>query len=379
MKRMFTLLCMALASSLGLAAQITIDNSIFPEEGDTLQSYLDLDAMGIDLLTPGENLYWDFSMLNADSEQDVHFRSAAEGMASADFPDADLVIELNNGESERYFKITQDYVAEVGFAGLDPVLRQVMVSTVYLSDYRIQIAPLDYGQTFEDSTVLRAQFLYDSLPKEIRDQLGAIRPDSIRVDVKIKRQDEVDAWGRAEIPGGIYDVLRNKSHELRTTTVWAFISFVGWANVTETIKQLIDDPTLLDPVELDFYSYLTTDFKEPVAVVTVDSNGTPQQVQYKRLEATNVQDPFRMASIKLTPNPTYGKAKLYYSGLPKGEYQLVIHDILGNELNREALDLSDNGIEKFDFSYLNRGTYLYSVKTRKGETVTTKRLVLIRP
>lgn len=380
MKKALTLFILAFTISLSMAAQITITSDVFPAEGDTSLNYVDVDGSDLDLLSPGGNLFWDFTSLTPDSELNVFFLAAAEGDAGIDFPDADLVAIIQDAETERYLKIEADHVAEVGFAGLDPILRQLKLSTLYESDYTIQIAPLGYGDTFKDSTVLQSKFLFDSLPEEIKSQLGAFRPDSIRVDVSVHRTDEVDAWGKVSIPGGTYDVLRNKSIEIRNTSVFAYTSFLGWANVTNNIRTLLTDPSVLDPIELTIYSYLSNDFKEPVAAVTLDTNGMADQVQYKNLGgASSTDDQWAYASVKLTPNPTYGKVKLLYSGLPRGSYNLVIHDILGNVLMTESLELDENGVEKMDFSQLSKGTYLYSLRSEKGETITTKRLVLIRP
>lgn len=379
MKKIMTLLTLIVATYSGIAAQITVTNSVFPAEGDTLRVYYDSDISSIDLLSPGENLFWNFSSFNTDTEQDVVFLAASEGSAASDFPDADLVALFDDIGSERYLNVTSDYVAEVGFAGLDPILRMLRLSTIYDEEYIIQKAPLNYGDVHRDTALLRSKFLFDSLPQEIKDQLGAFRADSIRVDVAVTRNDEVDAWGQVEIPGGIYNVLRNRSVEMRNTSVFAYTSFFGWANVTQTIQGLLDDPSVLEPVELTIYTFLSNNSKEPIAAVTLDSLGMPGQVQFKRTDVTSTSDQWRYASVKMTPNPTYGKVKLYYSGLTRGEYELVIHDILGKILKRIRLTLDENGIEKMDHSDLSKGTYLYSLKTDKGETITTKRLVVIRP
>lgn len=379
MKKIFTFLALILVISTSLAGQITIENTTFPAEGDTLYSSLDNDGSDLNLLSAGANLFWDFSSLTPDEDLNLIFDDASEGTASTEFPDADLVAFVVDAGSERYLKVDGSQVAEVGFAGLDPILREVSITTVYQMDYVIQTAPLNYGDVQAASTLLRSQFLFDSLPESIKQSLGGFRADSIRVDIDVARADTVDAWGQVKIPGGTFDVLRNKSTEIRNTSVWAYTGFFGWANVTSTIKDRLPDPSVLEPIELEVYTFLNNDSKEPIAAVTLDTNRTPAQVQFKTVVSTSSRDQWEFSSVKITPNPTYGRAKLYYSGLPEGDYALVIHDILGNELMTIDLELQSNGYVKQDFSGLSKGTYLYSLKSSSGDVITTKRLVIITP
>lgn len=363
-----------------LNAQITIDNSTFPAAGDTLYNSLDMDGSDLDLKSPGADVQWDFSSLTADSELNVIFKVASEGQSAADFPEADLVGIIPSAENERYVKVSASEVAEIGFAGLDPILRQLRLSTVYKSDYVIQVAPLNFMDMATYTSDLESKFIFDSLPQEIKDQLGAFRPDSFRVDIAVERTDEVDAWGSLKTPSGTFDVLRNKSIETRTTKVFAYTTIFGWADVTAQIKTILTDASVLDPIVSTVYTFLSNKHKEPIAAVTLDTNDVPAQVQFMgKTTVSTRDDQYQYASVKLSPNPTYGRTKMYFSGLKQGDYRLVVHDILGNELWSNDLTLSENGMVKEDFSFLKKGTYLYSLIDSKGVNVTTKRLIVLRP
>lgn len=370
---------LAFLMALCVSAQITITNAIFPNEGDTLYNSLDQDGSDLDLKSPGADVSWDFSSLQPDAEQNVVFKAAAEGRFASDFPSADLVAVVESAGTERYLRVDANLVAEVGFAGLDPVLRELTLSTIYKNEYVIQETPLNYLDMASYSTELESKFIYDSLPQSIKDILGAFRPDSFRVDIEVERTDEADAWGQLTTPSGTFDVLRNKSIELRTTQVFAYTGLFGWQNVTQQIKSILPDASVLEPIESTIYTYLSNDHKEPIAAVTLDSNSMPALVQYMNKTTVSNRDQYDYSTVKISPNPTYGKTKMYYSGLPIGEYVLVIHDILGNELWSKELRLSEQGTVKEDFSFLKKGTYLYSLGDRHGETITTKRLVVLQP
>ena len=375
-----TLLAFLVTMGLTMSAQITIDNSIFPAEGDTLENSVDLDGSDLDLKSAGADIRWDFRSLSADEEVDVVILDAVEGRSYAAFPDADLVAQVSNASAERYLKVSSSQVDEVGFAGIDPVLQQIFLSTQYSMDYTIQVAPLNYEDMGSYSTKMTSQFPYDSLPQDIKDILGAFRPDSFRVEIAVERTDHADAWGKLTIPGGEYEVLRNHSVETRTTSVFAYTTIFGWADVTSQIGQILPDPSVLEPIENNIYTFLSNGSKEPIAAVTVDENDVPEQVTFKRGMSVGTRtDKWQYANVKLSPNPTYGKTSLYYTGLPAGTYKLVIFDILGNEIWSDDMMLNENGVVKQDFGFLGKGTYLYSLKDENEENVTTKRLVLIRP
>jgi hypothetical protein len=380
MKSAMTLLGFFLAVSLSLSAQITIDNSTFPAEGDTLENSLDLDGSDLDLKTAGADISWDFRSLSADEEVDVVILDAADGRSYASFPDADLVAFLASANTERYLKVSSSEVNEIGFAGIDPVLQQIFLSTEYSQEYTIQVAPLNYEDMGSYSTTMTSQFPYDSLPQDIKDILGAFRPDSFRVEIEVERTDHADAWGNLSIPGGDYEVLRNHSMETRTTSVFAYTTIFGWADVTGQIGQVLPDPSVLEPIENDIYTFFANGSKEPIAAVSLDENDVPGQVTFKRgMSVATRTDKWQNANVRVSPNPTYGKTTLYYSGLKTGEYRLVIFDILGNEIWSDEFVLGENGLVKQDFGFLGKGTYLYSLKDENEENVTTKRLVLIRP
>lgn len=357
--------------------QITITNSVFPSAGDTLKSLITLSPSGVDLLSTGGPQSWDFSMLDARVELDVEFLDAQDGEAYDEFSEADLVsiIPPNN---ERYVTVDANTVSELGFVGSDPVVGEFSIASKYESPYVLQRAPLNFGDVNTASTKLVTTLPFDSIPDTLVMGLP-INPDSIRVSVTIQRNSEVDAWGDITTPSGKFDVLRERSVETRTTGVEAYTTLFGWSDVTNLIAGILPDPTLLDPVETEAYVFLANDIKEPIASVTVDSNGDANRVQMYRSSTVSSRDLYQNVSATLSPNPTYGKTRLQFAGLPAGNYQLWVYDILGNALAHDDHFLDGSGSIKKDFSYLNKGTYLYSLKDQKGEVITTKRLVIITP
>ncbi|MCB0598025.1 MAG: T9SS type A sorting domain-containing protein, partial [Phaeodactylibacter sp.] len=68
-----------------------------------------------------------------------------------------------------------------------------------------------------------------------------------------------------------------------------------------------------------------------------------------------------------------------FTNLAPGRYKLKIHNILGIEEWRKTYQISGNHTEKVDISSLRKGTYLYSLVDDRGKTITTRRLIVVRP
>jgi hypothetical protein len=376
-KAMYTLLISTLFYVFSFA-QITIDATTFPVAGDTLMNYFTVNPPDLDLLQPGEDLFWDFSALSSNNEVDVVFLEASEGLGSDNFPNADLVsiIPPNN---ERYLVVTAGEVAEVGFIGFDPIIQSFSIVTRYSEPYVLQRAPLQYGDMNTTMTEILSSFPFDSIPDTLVMGLP-IRPDSIRVRVSISQESEVDAWGNLKIPAGTFEVLREHTLENRTTSVDAYTGLFGWQDVTDLISTILPNPEILNPILSEAFVFRSNMNKSPIASITVDTNGTATQVQFLRGMPVSTSDVSgQVVDATLSPNPTYGKTTLYYNQMVAGEYELVVYDILGTELMSEKHFMDGSGVVRCDFTQLPKGTYLYSLKSSRGDLLMTKRLVRINP
>jgi hypothetical protein len=65
--------------------------------------------------------------------------------------------------------------------------------------------------------------------------------------------------------------------------------------------------------------------------------------------------------------------------LPSGIYKVKILNILGVELWSKSYDVQGDFMAQVDISKLRKGTYLYSLVSESGKTISTKRLIVMRP
>jgi hypothetical protein len=364
--------------SLTAISQITITDSYFPAAGDTLKTAFDGMPSGIVINPSGGSTdqHWDFSTAQGIPRQTI-YRPASAGSANAEFPTANLVV-LFEPANETYYKKSATTFELVGYEGLDPASIGINL-TVHLNPTLIERrAPLNFIDFATSATNVLLPFAADEIPEEILDQLP-ITPDSIRLRIAIDRTTIVDGWGTATIPGGVYEVLREKQIEMRETLMDVKIGpLIGWIDVTDELPF-----DFLGKDTITAYHFYSNDEKEAIANVFVDNenNNIVNSIEYKD---NGVTSSIRYVSngkpdMIAYPNPAIEDVRFEFFNLPSAVYTLKIYNILGVVVWEKKYALSGNRSEKIDLSNLRKGTYLYSLTNDNGKIISTKRLLIMRP
>lgn len=381
--RIILILLLLLTGFLNAFGQITITNSVFPKAGDTLVTEIDVAPDGIMVTAPGPDQQWMFDRLNGLFRASAEVKDASEGSVAQEFPSADLVLVFDTG-IERYYRVRADRIEEIGYTGIDPVFSVIQLIAYYKQPYIIQRAPLNYGDMNMSTSELLFPYAYDDLPDSITSQFPLpISPDSVRLVLRVDREDQVDAWGTLEIPGGTYNVLREKRVEVRNSAVEAkVIGFGGWFDITSTIQTILPDSAVLENDTLISYNFFSDMSTEPIAVVTTSPEDEVIRVDFKSNDKTGTpvftpsQGPL---DIHVSPNPTLGRCVFEFENLPAGDYSLQVINILGVKIWEQEFEAFGDISLPADLSGLRKGTYLYSLKTGKGSTLKTKRLIILNP
>lgn len=379
MKHFLPLVALFLFIVAGVKAQVTITNESFPTAGDTLFTAVDNLPSGISITPPGGQQSWNFTTLQSPFTRRTVLKPATQGPGSSAFPTATFVAAIDDNLSA-YYRRGSSKIEVQGLFGIDPLGLGVEVVSRFSPPALSQRAPLSYGDINESETNMVLAFSADALPAGVLDNLP-ITPDSLRIRINIQRSDEVDAWGTATIPGGIYDVLREKRVEVRDTRLDARIGFLPWQDITDIAIQLLNVPELGSVAETSYY-FWSPEAAEPITVLTMNQDETAvSRATYKANNiTTNVQNTDALKpGVYAYPNPAIVSVRFEFTNLPAGKYKLKILNILGMETWSRPYYINGNLIEKVDISSLRKGTYLYSLVDDHGKTVTTRRLVVIRP
>lgn len=372
-----TLLLSSLFTSLWLNAfsQITVTNSTFPVAGDTLRFSVSQDGDGLGVGPGGPNQIWDFTALNADNDFETAYSPASTGANAAKFPGAELVT-IGQGGAETYFNVTATRFESQGYSGPAPGGFNFPVTTLFAPALGDRRAPLTFGgfpnvEKSNFTITVSGALLPDTL-------LGGLSVDSVRVKVVFDRLDFVDGWGKMTIPGGTYDVLRERRFQTADTKIEVKLPFIGWFAPPFPIPGAGLDTTIT-------YNFFSNTEKEPIAIVTTNNEDTEvQRVQFKRNKTTGLEPEFVFAANRPTvqawPNPAVDYTIFRCSNVPDGDYTLKIYNVIGAVVWRQNLQVSGGAKSvRLDLDTFKKGTYLYSLSDSKGQILATKRLMIVKP
>ncbi|MCB0663633.1 MAG: T9SS type A sorting domain-containing protein, partial [Saprospiraceae bacterium] len=250
--------------------------------------------------------------------------------------------------------------------------------------YVLQRAPLSYTSgNFSTTTSATVRFSLNDLPDAIKDTILANVPlnlDSMGFGISLTRQDDVDAWGTLEIPGGTYDVLREKRVEIRAGVLEAKVPFLGWTDVTPFIMAIGGLGAIGNDTSVMYY-YHSNISKEPIALVSMDATGQNiTSIQYKDGARTvGANELFLSAdAFTLSPNPVQDVAAITIKGLEKGNYTMTFFDLNGKQQMVENFEGRASSTQlSTNVSGLKKGIYLVTVADVNGGVLGSLKLIKI--
>lgn len=362
-----------LLASFGLTAQITITNATFPVAGDSLKTATDLTPGGIVMTPPGGPQTWDFSTLNPDTRQVDFFQPASAGTSSANFPGAELVV-LGDVGAETYFDVTATTFSLLGIsgAGLSAGF-PVQADLIYNPPQVMHEAPLHFFDNDSYTSNATIALPASAIPGAIFDSLGIPTGlfDSIRLRITVQSLRLVDGFGTLAIPGGTYDVLRQKQTDYTSTGVDIHTLFLGWVD----IGTILSGATLFPPDTTITFNFLNNIAKEPIAIVTVDSTETNAvQVTYKDNGIQSAVNPItgEATSIVVFPNPATDQVTIDIDHNLPGNYSFRLFDLNGQRVldNKPTSNLDEVSIKS-----LSPGLYIIQVIYENNQIVGYGKLI----
>lgn len=339
-------------------SQITITNQVFPAAGDTLFYAVDNQPGSIVITPPGGNQHWDFSNLHPSFTWERIYQDASAGANYGSFPSATLFYQTGIANAEAYLRVTGQEVSLLGFSGGDPAALGLNLVSVYNPPVVESRAPVQFFDIHQISSGLLIPFEPGILPGVA--QLP-VNPDSLRIRVAISRLDVVDAWGTLSIPGGAYEVLRQKRTEYRESRLDAKVPPLGWLDITDVAIQALNLSSLGVDTTIT-YHFLNGQSKEAIAVCTADNSGLAVvSVQYKNLDvSTGVKDAGQAGiDLAVFPNPAVDILHIRVSSPWPENHTLLICNILGEEVWRKTCSGPAGQLEEeVDIAHFEKGVYL---------------------
>jgi hypothetical protein len=370
MKHLFTLSAFALTA--GLAAQITITSNDFGNVGD---SYTVGRRNANIIVTPGNagvNQTWNFTSLTPETLDTINFLAPAGQPMSASFPNANLVIESNDGIF--YFDRRSDGIYTHG--GVVSV-NGTTTAGVYSPEQTLLPFPTNYQDNFTSASGFQTAFPF-AVDTNV---LGCpIKLDSIRVNRFSDLAVNFDAWGTVQLPTDTLVALRANSVEVATDSIFIYAPQAiscpllglnipqGWSLAPATLLSLAGIPGPVTTTTSTVYTWYANGEKFGVVAMEVDGNGDPVNVRFKsdasQLSVSAIQP---NNAVNAFPNPASA-----YIRLSLQEPAIIeIIDISGRVVGRR---LSTPG-QPVTIEGLQNGVYFFNATSDQGKKLGTGRFV----
>jgi hypothetical protein len=268
-------------------AQITITSATFPVAGTTLRMVVAANpAIGIAAYTPpGGAQVWDLSGLQPGLLKNAFFQLASLGTVGSQVPGADLFTIPSPG-TEEYYNVTANKVELMVYYGISPYLVNSPRLFRYNPPLLMRRAPMNFFDINQYSSGILEGFASSEMDPLLI-QTMPFTADSFRHRVAFTRLDVVDGWGTISIPGGTYEVLREKRTLYRESRLDAKIPPLGWLDVTDNAVQKGFQGFGVDTVLS--YHFFNDKEKEAIAVVTLNNDqDAVTEVMYKYNSTTNL-------------------------------------------------------------------------------------------
>lgn len=366
--------------SIKVTAQTSLTDAYFPSANDSLQTATALPQFTRALRLSAASTTaqrWDFSFLraaaNSTAKQTERYLTATDTALLRQFPTAKLMVDIGGGQLAAYNKSATRFDL-LGFKNVNLGAFQLPIVAKFLQPVLERRAPLAFNTTNRNQSSFVVAFPTDILPDTILSLLP-IRPDSIRVRFQTDRQDKVDAFGTLLIPGGSYEVLRERRYEVTDTKIEAKISIL-WLDITSVVLTGQQQPSNTT-IRYYFWNNLS---KEPIALLTTNAADSITSAEYKYLKInTSVKNAVYTegaSSLSIFPNPTTNETFFDVKiSLPTASFSLTIVDNLGKTLVQKSMKNEQEQRVKVDVSTFSNGLYWAKLTDENGVILTTKSFV----
>ena len=368
--------------SMKTMAQITLTDAYFPSINDSLQTAVSLAQYTRTLRLSAASSTaqrWDYSYLrsaaNSTAKTTERYLAATDTAVLNQFPTAKLVRDIGGGQLAAYNKSATRFEL-LGYKNIDfgGILRLPVVAK-FLQPVLERRAPLAFNTMNRNQSSFVVAISSNIIPDTLLSSLP-IRPDSIRVRFQTDRQDKTDAFGTLLIPGGSYEVLRERRYEVTDTKIEAKLNPLPWLDVTSFIltgTQRPRDTTIR-------YYFWSNMAKEPIAVLTTDDKDSITRAEYKYLKInTSVENSAYtegVASLIVSPNPMTTEAVFNIKiESPSTSFLLNIVDNLGKIVLQKNLKMEKEQRVQVDVSAFANGIYWARLVDANGGVLVVRSFV----
>jgi hypothetical protein len=330
-----------------ITAQIAITNSYFPVAGDLFQVATATPGTSklVRVSPAGGNQTWNYNFLRSARNStaystEKYMAIASDTAALRQYPDGELVRQTDSGDVAIINRTTTK-LELLGFKNFN--LKNLSIPGIafrYSPPINDRHAPLSYLlPTINLVSNFTAAIPSSALPDSLLSRLP-FRPDSMRINYRIGRQDKIDAWGSILIPGAsvAVPVLRERRFEESEIRIEIKISILPWIDIT---------PTLISALGSDFrpakdttitYNFWSNTTKQPLVTIQTNAQDSIILVKYKWqaiVAGIKNDEAKKEVTMSLYPNPSKENSEtlLEIKDCSSGTYTISIVDVQGKNVS----------------------------------------------
>ncbi len=302
------------------------------------------------------------------------YLNAASGIAFSNFTNAGL--RTTGQASETYFRKTSTVFEDLGTSGADALNLGINTAFHYTPALPERRAPMQFFDVHNFETNLNYAVATGALADSLLGQLGAL-VDSFRFRINTKRLDVVDGWGTCKIPGGTFNVLREK-RSTQTETSIDVHTFLGWVDLSSFLGG--GGSGLLGQIGKDTITtlhFFSATEKEEIAIVTLNNAGnTAQSVRFKHIPvSTSTSDVSgQKPGFSVAPNPLNLWCDLRFENFQQGDYLVIISDLKGAVVFQKSFFLQTNTLS-ISLDELPSGLFFIQLFDKNGAQLGTQKLI----
>ena len=261
-KNYYYLLSLLGLFSLNVEAQISVLSTDFVSVGDVVNRAKDT-LPTVQLGPTGGSQVWDFSAVTEHTLETTLAVAPSSTPNGGSFPNANMALTQDNVSYVYANKTATEFILEGGVLDIDG--NGTMLSANFNPTATSYQFPIEYLNQFTDNNGFQVVTSGASV--------GEPGIHSVRITYTATTHDSVDAYGYMKFPHGVEEVLRIKKRLISNTVIeFKLLSFSPWS-------QDPDSPYLGDDT---FYYWVSKVGKLPVAELTFDENGNPNELIYTK-------------------------------------------------------------------------------------------------
>jgi hypothetical protein len=209
-----------------------------------------------------------------------------------------------------------------------------------------------------------------------------VTPSKMKIEYTEEYIGDIDAEGHLFLPKDHqHEVFRERRYRTVSTTIKIKLGFFSWIDVSSFYKEF-EGLGIGGKEKIVDHLFWANDHTFPVLVLNNIVGNSCQKAIFQSEIITAAEEDVVMNGkpyFGASPNPAISLVEFQLLNIDKGRYTIRLMNIIGQTIWEKPIFFSTNRSIRVDTKDFPKGTYLYILEDEFGKTVSSKRLIIIKP